>query len=313
MQNKIVSYLRAPAIEMNRSASPVDLPPHLTSIDFFAASLEVRKLVYRYLLVPSSGRIFFPDPVSSVSGGDKNPELSIAIIYANRQVYQEASRVLYGENRFVAAKPSDLFLPTGLAGLLRKTTGLIRHLAFERRGSAPDLCQETSQDVLTPIWKMVCQYPGLLGGLKKISIRREVLRPANFDFLHLQRYFVQHGDPVDTTPLYKKKDMIMSVAAGLAYYAATRAAEFTGMFIVEESDREIATPTHSWLSNAFELCLTKADNTSNNGTHGTPLNLTETVLGVLFEERENEEEHNQPSRAAKAYRWWRVNKCSGLL
>lgn len=275
--------VQRPSVPYRRPARTRRRRP-LTSIDFLHAPPEFRHLIYRYLLVSTSGSIFFPRPDSPDTIGAAGSDIQPSILYLNRQVYSEGVKILYGENKFVAPDPSHLFLPNGLQGLRRRTISLIRHLGFEKTGFAMRMHQETSAAVYQPIWWMMLDYPGFLT-LKKITIRREVIRPIDLNIFTLQMLLAEQGGPADAPVLYKKKNLVMHVAGKLAFKVATRGADFRGLFIVDDSEFEVRTPKEFCLSNVIEVCLTREDGVRDM-VAGEQQDLSRIIQEALFDEKD---------------------------
>ncbi len=68
--------------------------PISSHVSFLSLPPELRNEVYRYLLTSAVNIGLAP--------GSARPELHFSIIYTNRQIAQEATAILYGENNFVA-------------------------------------------------------------------------------------------------------------------------------------------------------------------------------------------------------------------
>ncbi|KAG9769218.1 hypothetical protein KCU88_g6933, partial [Aureobasidium melanogenum] len=238
------------------------VPVQLGMIDFFRASRECRDLIYRHLLVPPSKSITFPDPNAQPSTNATKPRVRTSILLLNSQVYREATKILYGETTFIAAHPSHLFLPNGLQGLRRRTTKFINHLSFIKQGTVVDLCMENSQTIYTPIWKTILDYPGFLS-LKKLTIRREVLRPAKLDLVRSQELTAcqEEGEEedVDPTTVYNEDRMVVETAAILAFKAASRGLIFEGLDYVQEEEQRMDAGGALLVANVVEVCLTKED------------------------------------------------------
>ncbi len=243
---------------------------------------EFRTRLYRYLLVPPSKSVTFAAPTSTLRrSSDHN--IHTSILRANRQVYREASRILYGENKFIAAEPFHLFQPNGLQALRRRTTTLIRELSFDNKGDAAQLCLENIETILQPIWKMMLEQPAFLS-LKKLSIRREVIREADLNFFAFQSYLDTHGGgSLDARSLFNKRDLVVRTMAKLASLAAMRDSEFKDMYIVEADEKEVVFPGFLGVSNVIEVCLTRDQD---HGITGERLDLHREVIDVLFHERE---------------------------
>ncbi|KIX09835.1 uncharacterized protein Z518_00916 [Rhinocladiella mackenziei CBS 650.93] len=231
--------------------------PALTSINFLDSSLEFRQIVYRYLLVPEPvGIVFSSQKIEK--GKTAPPRIDTSILLLSSQVYKEATKILYGENTFIAAEPGDLFYPTGIDSLRRRTTRLIRHLSFVKSGTAEELCKETVQNVYEPIRSMICNNPAFLSSLEKITIRREVLRP---DWVRtLDDHPGSDNDKrASNVGCYQKKDMVMTVAAKLAFCAAKRSADFEGLWIIDDDERAVdKSDAHVHFNSVIEVCLTRS-------------------------------------------------------
>ncbi|EXJ93455.1 hypothetical protein A1O1_01847 [Capronia coronata CBS 617.96] len=289
-----------PGEQIRTQPSSLCQPVPPATIDFLGASPECRRLIYRHLLVSPSKSITFSDRTASPSVQAPRRHLQTSILYLNSQIYREATKVLYGENTFIAAHPSQLFLPNGLQGLRRRTTKFIRHLSFEKSGSGADLCYETSESLYQPIWKMMVAYPGFLS-LRKLTLRREVLRPADLDLRALRNLTVKQGKPIDPRPVYDKKDMVIAAAAKLAWKAADRRCIFEGLVHVEDEEKEVRWKNRTFLSNTTEVCLTM------DGEDGVDLsaenNLHSALLDILFHGREGD-----LGGADRAYRQYLGNR-----
>ncbi|KAK4943660.1 hypothetical protein LTR10_016757 [Elasticomyces elasticus] len=261
--------------------SPPSSPPDHTTSSFLRLDSQTRLRVYRHLLVPESQTIRFPTKGSTIRPIHLNPELEPSILFLNRQVYREASQILYSENTFVASDPSQLFLPNGVQGLRRKTTTYIQHLMFKKRASIATLCMESGDTVYEPIWKMMRDYPGFLN-LKKITLHREVMRPSDYRMMALQTYLNKHEAGIGSDECINKRNALIHAAAKLAYHTATRDAEFHGLHITLENKKEYGFTRQALTGNVFEVCLTKGDDT------GSPANLFlhRNVCTTLWLERE---------------------------
>ncbi|KAL2424248.1 hypothetical protein ABEF95_007293 [Exophiala dermatitidis] len=273
------------------------VPVQLGMIDFFRASRECRDLIYRYLLVPPSKSITFPDPNAQPETNATKSRVGTSILLLNSQVYREATKVLYGETTFIAAGPSHLFLPNGLQGLRRRTTKFINHLSFVKQGTVADLCMENSQTIYTPIWKMILDYPGFLS-LKKLTIRREVLRPAKLDLGGLQELTAcqEEGEEedVDPTTVYNEDQMVVETAAMLAFKAASRGLIFEGLDYVQEEEQRIDAGGALLEAKIVEVCLTREDEAED--TLGAE-NLDSALQDMLFSG-----DHPELGDPDKAYR-----------
>lgn len=256
----------------------------LTTIDFLDSGLEFRQIIYHHLLVPTSKTITFPSRTAAHSGKIVKPRLETSILYLNSQVYREATRVLYGENKFIAADPSDLFLPNGLQGLRRRTIKFIGHLSFEKKGGAADLCYETIESMYTPIWKMVVDYPGFLS-LKKLTIRREVIRPVDLNIFALHMITVNQGKPLDMKQMYNK-EMVLAAAAKLAWKAAFRGSIYEGLVFVEETKDEACSENEGYLSSAIEVCL--ARDVDAGADEAAESNLHSAVMDMLVHQKQGD-------------------------
>ncbi|KIW68672.1 hypothetical protein PV04_04599 [Phialophora macrospora] len=244
--------------------SPSDQPPNaspntergpLREIDFLQAPLDARKLIYSYLLVPSSRTITFPKQQSTHTFSELNPELQANILFAHPLVYKECRPILYGENNFVAQSAGDFFLPTGIQGLRPATARRIKHISIIRKGSANE-CDISSQKLAASLHSMVLQSPAFLG-LRTITIRFEVSRPAHLNLFTLQTFLQGHNVTADARAMYKKAKMVKDAAATVAFKALRKGSPFQGLCLVEESERTVWAPEGggSRIVDVNEVCL----------------------------------------------------------
>ncbi|KAJ9499977.1 hypothetical protein H2202_004367 [Exophiala xenobiotica] len=243
---------------------------------------DFRTSLLRYLLVPPSKTITFTAPTSRLRRSNDH-NIHTSILRLNRQVYREASSILYGENKFIATEPFHLFQPNGLQAFRRRTTGLIRELSFENRGDASQMCVESRETILRPIWNMMLEHPALLS-LKKLGIRREVIREADLNLFAFQNWLnTQGGGTLNAHSLFNKRDLILRTTAKLASLVATRGSAFQDMYVVEQGYQEVVFPGFDAVINVIEICLTRGQD---HGTIGERLNLHREVMDVLFQDRE---------------------------
>ncbi|KAK5463068.1 hypothetical protein LTS15_002781 [Exophiala xenobiotica] len=243
---------------------------------------DFRTSLLRYLLVPPSKTITFTAPTSRLRRGNDH-NIHTSILRLNRQVYREASSILYGENKFIATEPFHLFQPNGLQAFRRRTTGLIRELSFENRGDAAQMCVESRETILRPIWNMMLEHPALLS-LKKLGIRREVIREADLNLFAFQNYLnTQGGGTLNAHSLFNKRDLILRTTAKLASLVAIRGSAFQDMYVVEQGDKEVVFPGFDAVINVIEICLTRGQD---HGISGERLNLHREVMDMLFQDRE---------------------------
>lgn len=276
--------------------------PSLTAIDFLKAHRRVRESIYHYFLVPPSECITFANSDSSSRAIHVHPEFQPNILYLNWQIYREARQVLYGKNTFIASDPSRLFLPHGIRGLRRTTTMYIQHLAFQKSGPIFSLVMESSNTVYEPIWDMMVEHPAFLS-LKKVTIHREAIRPADFGVMAMHTYLDSHHSGIGSDVIVNKKPLVIHAAAKLAYCAAMRDSEFHGLYISRKEELEYRTPQQFLAGNIIEVCLTRGDKIA------TPANLLlhNTVCEALWTEREAEIEG-----AAEAYQNY-LDRCREVL
>lgn len=260
-------------------------PAHLTQIDFLSSSLEFRKIIYRYLLVPTSKTIIFPEFPSRHAFRNANPELHAGILVTNWQVYHEARAILYGENKFVAPEPSRFFSPLGIRSLRPRTASMIKHLSLEKAGSAAAQMQESAEQIKAQIWQMMIETPAFLN-LKKLTIRRQITRPTDPSIFWARMNVCYQSHPIDWTPFYKKRALVMCAAGALAYQAEMRRSAFHGLVVVEDGDHYVSTLAGIHINNVIEICLVR--NPGPEVDHAkAKRDLHEEVLNVLWDQKES--------------------------
>jgi hypothetical protein len=293
----------SPSDRLPNAASNSERGP-LLEIDFLQAPLDARKLIYSYLLVPSSRTITFPKPQSSLTFSELNPELQTNILLAHPLIYNECRPILYGENNFMAQSATDFFLPTGIQGLRPATARRIKHISILRTGTAKE-CDISSQELASSLHSMVLQSPAFLG-LRTITIRFEVSRPAHMNLFTLQMYIHGHGVTADVQAMYKKAEMVKSAAAKVAFKALRKGSPFQGLCLVEESEHTITVPggvgQGSKTVDVNEVCLFR--------TRKTGVEYQEdqdTLRRVIMEDLLDEKLHDVPGADGR-YRWF-CKKC----
>ncbi|KAL6251590.1 hypothetical protein RBB50_001800 [Rhinocladiella similis] len=244
---------------------------------------DFRFKVYRELLVAPNGSVTFAAPALTYPKAAGHG-IDASILQTNRQIYREASAVLYGKNKFVAPDPDRLFRPNGLKGLRRRTTALIQHISFEKSGNAAELCQEHCEGILQPIWDMMVQYPAFLS-IRKLSLRREVLRPSDCNLLDMQTYFDKTtNQTLSARRVFNKKDLIVHTAAKLAVSAALRDSWFDTLHIVQDSSPSMPEQP-GMLKHVIEVCLSRGQD-EDQDKNSVKLNLHNTIMAVLQVEKE---------------------------
>ncbi|KIW13550.1 hypothetical protein PV08_08738 [Exophiala spinifera] len=244
---------------------------------------DFRFKVYCELLVAKNGSVSFADPALTYPEAEGHG-IDASILRTNRQIYREASTVLYGKNKFVATDVARLFRPNGLTSLRRRTTTLIEHISFEKSGNAAELCQESPESILQPIWNMIVQYPAFLK-LRKLSLRREVVRPGDCNLLDMQTYFDKTTDvTVSARRIFNKKDIIVHTAAKLAASAALRDSGFDALHIVQDSSPDMP-GLPGMLKCVIEICLSRGQEEAQN-KNSVKLDLHSTIMTALEVERD---------------------------
>lgn len=245
-----------------------------------------RFMLYRELLVAQDGSVTFADALTFPK--PQGHGIDASILRTNRQIYREASTVLYSKNKFVAADPDHLFRPNGLKCLRRRTTTLIQHISFEKSGNAAQLCQEYCESILQPIWNMMIQYPAFLN-LRKLSLRREVIRANDCNLIDMQMYFDKTTNAtLSARGVFNKKDLIIHTAAKLAAWAAMRDSWFDNLHLVQNSYPDM--PGHTgMLKHVVEVCLSRGQD-EDQGKTFVKLDLHDTIMAALEVEIEKGEQ-----------------------
>lgn len=230
----------------------------LLELDFLRAKPDVRKLIYRYLLVPSSETINFPDPESDQTFSQLNPEVQPTIMLTNSQIYRECRPILYGENNFIASDPLDFFTPTGIQGLRASTVQRIKHISLVRRGGRED-CDFSSQTLADALHRMTLKSPGFLN-IRTLTIRFEVTRPANINLEELQVYLNSHNAPQNAVAIYNKTGIVLDAAARVAHKALTCNAPFQGLTVLDDTEYFVEVPGgKNVINSVIEVCLFRTD------------------------------------------------------
>ncbi|ETI24651.1 hypothetical protein G647_04020 [Cladophialophora carrionii CBS 160.54] len=304
--------LKEQAQQLLHDGSPFDQHPDaspnseigpLVEIDFLKAPLEARKLIYRYLLVPSSKSITFPSQQASNTFSELNPELQTNILFTHPVVYNECRPILYGENIFVARSATDFFLPTGIQGLRPATARRIKHISIVRKGTA-NQCDITSHALASSLHSMVLQSPAFLG-LRTITFRFEVGRPVHMNLFTLQMYLSSHNVTADVRAMYKKAKVVKDAAAKVAFKALQKGSPFQGLCLVEESEHTIWIPGRgrgSHTVNVNEVCLFRTSEAGDTYEEEKQM-LRTSILDVLRGEKLND-----VPGADRRYEWF-CRKC----
>ncbi|OQV08702.1 hypothetical protein CLAIMM_12930 [Cladophialophora immunda] len=283
---RLVLTSRSPSDEFIRSFEFSERPP-LTQIDFLDWPLDARKIIYRFLLVPTKRAVIFPGKNSLETFRQLNPELDTRILHTNSQVYREARSVLYGENNFIATEPADFFFPCGIQGLRASTTTRIKHITFLRKGSGPTMCDISSEVMSTSILSVIRQCPAFLQ-LDTLTIRFEVFRPATVNMLNLQVQYANSGMDNNIRLAYNKTDVVMTAAATVAYKALRRKAPFQGLKEVENRYESVCEPTKDGaIKHVIEMCLFRTRKPVVEYQEQSQV-LREAILDMLFEEKERD-------------------------
>lgn len=230
----------------------------LLELDFLQANPDARKLIYRYLLVPSSETITFPEPQNTQTFRQLNLELQPAIILTNSQVYRECRPILYGENNFIAADPSDFFAPTGIEGLRASTAQRIKHISLVRRGGR-EQCDFSSQTLAEALHRMTLKSPGFLN-IRTLTIRFEVTRPASINLEELQMYLNSHNAHRNAVAIYNKTGVVLDAAARVAHKALTGNSPFQGLTVLDDTEYYVEVPGgEDVINSVIEVCLFRTD------------------------------------------------------
>jgi hypothetical protein len=216
---------------------------------FFEASLEARKLIYRYLLIPPGGLIFFRWSDCDFTFSNLNPEFQPTIIFAHPQIYRESRNILYGENTFFAFDAEDFFLPTGIDGLRASTAQRIKHIGVFRRGGPRD-CDTTSDELARSLYRLSLKTPAF-HGLRTLNLNFQCLRPAGLNLFDVQMYLNHHKVQVDARAIYNKSEMVKEAAAMIAFQAERKGAPFQGLTIQEDLIRHEMTLNGKSISNSM--------------------------------------------------------------
>ncbi|KIX98681.1 uncharacterized protein Z520_05982 [Fonsecaea multimorphosa CBS 102226] len=259
--------------------------PPLTQIDFLDWPLEARKIIYRFLLVPAKRAIIFPGKDSNHTFSQLNPDLNARILRTNSQVYSEARNILYSENSFTAAEPSDFFYPNGVQGLRASTANKIKHISFLRKASGPKLCDIDSKVLSTSILSLIFQCPAFLS-LDTLTIRFEVLRPVTVNMHNLQVQYANNGIDCDIRSVYNKTEVVMTAAAMVAYKTLRRRSPFQGLKEVENRFVSVFEPNRDrCIRHVTEICLFRTSEPVMEYQAQSQM-LREAILDMLFEEKE---------------------------
>ncbi|EXJ91812.1 hypothetical protein A1O3_00362 [Capronia epimyces CBS 606.96] len=141
---------------------------------------------------------------------------------------------------------------------------------------------------------MMLNHPGFLG-LKKLTIRREVVRPVDLDLFRLQMVTANQGKPLDIRRIYNKQEMVVEAAAKLAWRAAHRDSIFEGLVYVQQGEEEVRSGMRIFLSNTIEVCLIRGGKTG--VATAAENDLHSALLDMLFHGKEAD-----MSGADRAYR-----------
>ncbi|EXJ60508.1 hypothetical protein A1O7_04661 [Cladophialophora yegresii CBS 114405] len=274
----------------------------LLKIDFLRAPLEARKLIYRYLLVPSSRSITFPSQQGGDTFSELNPELQTNILFTHPFIYNECRPILYGESTFVARSATDFFLPTGIQGLRPATARRIKHIAIVRIGTANE-CDITSHALASSLHSMVLQSPAFLG-LRSVTLRFEVNRPVHLNLFTLQMYLNRHGVTADVRAMYKKAQVVKDAAAKVAFKALQKGSPFQGLCLVEESEHTTWGPggVPSRTVDVNEVCLFRTREAGH-----TYEEEKQTLQGVITDMLLDEILYDVPGAVGRY--WWFCRKC----
>ncbi|KIW79963.1 hypothetical protein Z517_06578 [Fonsecaea pedrosoi CBS 271.37] len=259
----------------------------LKQIDFLEWPLEARKLIYRFLLVPAKRSVIFPDKDSNDTFRQLNPDLNARILQTNSQVYREARTILYGENTFVGAEPSDFFFPTSIQGLRASTAARIKHLSFVRKGTGPTLCDIDSNVLSTSILSLIQQCPAFLL-LKTLTIRFEVIRPLTVNMFNLQVQYANNGIGSNIKSAYNKTEVATKAAAKVAYRALRKKSPFQGLKEVANRFESVWDPSKDGaIKHVIEMCLFRTEEPRVEYQEHSQM-LREAILDMLFEEKERD-------------------------
>ncbi|EXJ76557.1 uncharacterized protein A1O5_01065 [Cladophialophora psammophila CBS 110553] len=261
--------------------------PPLTRIDFLEWPLSARMTIYRYFLVAAKAAVIFPGKNSEKTFRQLNKRLDTRILYTNSQVYSEARSVLYGENNFIAAEPTDFFRPTGIQGLRASTAKKIKHVSFLTKGTGPQVSGVGSKSLSTSIKSTILQCPAFLK-LDTLTIRFEVFRPVFVSMYTLQQYAETHGLDGNIVSAYNKTDIVMNAAATVAYQALRRKSPFQGLREIENRFESARVPKKEpCLKHVIEVCLFRTSESTDEYREQSQA-LREAILDMLFEEMERD-------------------------
>ncbi|KIW99324.1 uncharacterized protein Z519_00987 [Cladophialophora bantiana CBS 173.52] len=261
--------------------------PPLTQIDFLEWPLSARMTIYRYFLVAAKAAVIFPGKRSEETFRQLNKRLDMRILYTNSQVYREARSVLYGENNFIAAEPTDFFRPTGIQGLRASTARKIKHISFLTKGTGAQVSDVGSKALSTSINSTILLCPAFLR-LDTLTIRSEVFRPLFVSMYKLQQYAENHGLDGNIMSAYNKTDTVMNAAATVAYKALRRKSPFQGLREVENRFESARVPKKEpCLKHVIEVCLFRSSESTEECRKQSQA-LRGAILDMLFEEMERD-------------------------
>ncbi|KAJ5804777.1 uncharacterized protein N7518_001080 [Penicillium psychrosexuale] len=89
--------------------------PSASAVGFLSLPVEVRNEVYKYVLTVPDTIYLFQDPGGPVQSFEpQKPYRWLALLYINRQIYDEAKVVLYGTNHFTLQEVETMQSEGGL-------------------------------------------------------------------------------------------------------------------------------------------------------------------------------------------------------